>query len=311
MPTRGEIQERILSEKSKGQDLVRREYLRALRDHTGRDTILYASAFTSKKLPEIPGYVISITKEDLEGWMAALHGLKGKALDLILHSPGGSADAADQVVQYLRAKYEDIRVIVPHSAMSAATMIACSADRILMGKHSALGPIDPQLTFSSEQGHTTVAAQSVLDEFERAKLEVGQNPALAALWAGKIRGYPPGLLASCQSAIDHSVSKVQEWLATYMLRNDPDRDSKSKCIAEWLGNAREHKSHGRPIGIQQARAQGIVVDLLEDSQELQEKVLSVFHAAMLTFEVSPCMKFIENHEKGWYVSLAIQAVPVR
>jgi ClpP class serine protease len=28
-------------------------------------------------------------------------------------------------------------------AMSAATMIACAADVIVMGKHSFLGPIDP------------------------------------------------------------------------------------------------------------------------------------------------------------------------
>jgi len=33
--------------------------------------------------------------------MAALHGLKNDKLDLILHSPGGSLDAADQIVQYL------------------------------------------------------------------------------------------------------------------------------------------------------------------------------------------------------------------
>ena len=30
-------------------------------------------------------------------------------------------------------------------AMSGGTMIACSCKEILMGKHSSLGPVDPQI----------------------------------------------------------------------------------------------------------------------------------------------------------------------
>ena len=50
--------------------------------------------------------------------------------------------------------------------MSAATMIACACDEIIMGKHSALGPIDPQITFDS----FTSPAQSILDELTGKKL---------------------------------------------------------------------------------------------------------------------------------------------
>ena len=82
----------------------------------------------------------------------SLHGLTGKELDLILHSPGGSLEAAEQIVTYLRSKYDNIRAIVPQNAMSAATMIACACDEIMMGKHSALGPIDPQITVPTQVG---------------------------------------------------------------------------------------------------------------------------------------------------------------
>ena len=84
--------------------------------------------------------------------MSALHGLKGKVLDLVLHSPGGSLEAADQIVQYIRSKYEHIRAIIPQNAMSAATMIACACDEIVMGKQSAIGPTDPQITFPTPSG---------------------------------------------------------------------------------------------------------------------------------------------------------------
>jgi len=71
---------------------------------------------------------------------------------------------------------------------------------------------------------------------------------------------------------------------------DPDRQLKSVAIADWLGNAKEHKTHGRPIMIEQARDKGLIVERLEDDQELQERVLSVFHAAMVTFQVTQCVK---------------------
>jgi ClpP class serine protease len=95
MPTRSEIQDEIMKVKAGAQDDVRRSYIRKLHDYTKRDTIIYAAAFTSKKFPNIPPALISITSEDVQSFMSALHGLKGDALDLILHSPGGSAEAAD------------------------------------------------------------------------------------------------------------------------------------------------------------------------------------------------------------------------
>jgi hypothetical protein len=113
MPTRGEIQEDIIRRKGTAQDEVRRAYLRQLADHTGRDTILYASAFTSRG-SDVPPLALSVTLDDVQGFMAALHGLKHHELDLILHSPGGSMEAADQIVQYLRSKYRhSLRVSVP------------------------------------------------------------------------------------------------------------------------------------------------------------------------------------------------------
>ena len=77
--------------------------------------------------------------------MTCIHGMDcSKGLDLVLHTTGGSPAAAEAIVNYLRAKFgNDIRVIVPQLAMSAGTMIACSAKQIIMGKQSSLGPIDP------------------------------------------------------------------------------------------------------------------------------------------------------------------------
>jgi len=304
MATKDDITKEILTQKAASQDVVRRKYLADLHEYTKRDTILYSTAFASKKLPNLPSFLVSVTNEDIQGFMAALHGLKGDKLDLILHSPGGSLEAADQIVQYLRKKYAHIRAIVPQNAMSAATMIACACDTIVMGKHSAIGPIDPQVTFPTRNGHSTAPAHAILSEFMQARQEILTDPRTAVLWAGRIQNYPPGFLQMCQDAIRLSEDKVAEWLDMYMFAT---AEKKGAAIAKWLANAGEHKTHGRPIGIDKAVEIGLVIEPLEDDQRLQDRVLPVFHAAAITHELTDCMKIIENHEgRGAFLNVQIK-----
>lgn len=271
------------------QDHIRRKYLKELEEYTDRDTIIYACDFGSLKLAQmreqgipLPSDVFSISGNDIQSFMSALHGLKRNKLDLILHSPGGSLEAAEQIVNYLRSKYEHIRAIIPQSGMSAATMIACSCDQIVMGKHSAIGPIDPQITFRG----FTAPAQAIIDEFEQIKAEVSKDPGLAALWVRRLDSYPPGFLEQCGITVILAKEKVCEWLETFMFKGDENAEQKASTISEWLGDAKIHKTHGRPISIETAREKGLKVVELEKDQDLQEKVLSVFHATILTFETT-------------------------
>jgi len=307
MPTRAEIQQEIETARNTSQDTIRRRFINDLAAHTGRDTIVYMSGFTSMKAPMIPPTFQSITVEDIQGFMAALNGLKGDKLDLIIHSPGGSLEAADQIVQYLRSKYNHIRAIIPQNAMSAATMISCACDEIIMGKQSAIGPIDPQITLPGPHGQFTAPAQSILDDFEKAKLSIIEDPRSAPLWINRINSLPPGILNICTNTISNAKSKVEKWLNDYMFSNMDEK--KGEEIAEWLGNASIHKTHGRPIGISLAKSKGLIVKALEDDQDLQEKVLSVFHACAVTLDVTPVIKFIENSDnKGWFLAAEQTAV---
>lgn len=310
MPARNDIAAEIHRKQNSAgmaHDAVRRKFLKKLCEQTGHDTILYAVAFTSGHLSQIPPHALSVSTQDIQGFMSALHGLSGNKLDLILHSPGGELEAAEQIVHYLRAKYDYIRAIIPQNAMSAATMIACACDEIVMGKHSAIGPTDPQITFPTIHGHFTAPAQALLDEFEEAKREIIDNPQLAILWVNRLQNYQPGLVNMCKDTIALAQKKVEEWLARYMFENEPDGSEKARRIGEWLGNAKEHKTHGRPITCELARTKGLKIVQLEQNQEFQEAVLSVFHATELTFGGTSCVKLIENHKgKGLFSVLRPQ-----
>ena len=190
--------------------------------------------------------------------------------------------------------------------MSAATMIACACDEIVMGRHSAIGPIDPQVTFPTPSGSFTAPAQAILDEFEQAKREVAANPATAPLWVTKIHSYPHGFLTLCSTTLDLAREKVEGWLNSYMFSDLKIEERPGARIASWLANAKEHKTHGRPINIDTARMQGLRVNELEADQTFQEHVLSVFHSIIVTFGTTACVKMVENQNgRGLFLQVTI------
>src|ERR1041385_437142 len=103
MPTWGEILKELQQSAPKDGppqfDTVRRKYLRQLSDYTGRAVILYASKWTQPD-PSIAPESVSIVDEDIQGLMEVIHGVQTTELDLILHSPGGSLEAAEAFVLY-------------------------------------------------------------------------------------------------------------------------------------------------------------------------------------------------------------------
>jgi Serine dehydrogenase proteinase len=302
MPTWGgilnEIRQTAPQGKRRNFDAVRRKYLVALHQHTKRAVILYASKFTSPG--SVPPDFVSINDEDLQGLMEVIHGLTDANLDLILHSPGGSLEACEAWVSYLRSKFTNIRVIVPNLAMSAATMLSCSADRIMLGKHSFLGPIDPQLILNTAVGQRMVSAEAILEQFELAQKEC-KDPSKLGAWLPMLSQYGPDILVKCQHACTMAKNLVQGWLENYMFNGDPQAKKKSTDIAEWLARHRHFKSHGRHIPRSELEAKGLSIDHLEQDQTLQDLVLSVFHATTHTFNGTPAVKIIENHEGHAFV----------
>jgi ClpP class serine protease len=68
-----------------------------------------------------------------------------RAIEVILHTPGGLVLAASQIASALADHPANVRAVVPHYAMSGGTLIALAADEIVLDSHATLGPVDPQL----------------------------------------------------------------------------------------------------------------------------------------------------------------------
>jgi ClpP class serine protease len=86
---------------------------------------------------------------DIEDSEAILRAIRltppDQPIDLILHTPGGLVLAAEQIVHALAEHKGKVTVFVPHYAMSGGTLIALSADELVMDPNAVLGPVDPQI----------------------------------------------------------------------------------------------------------------------------------------------------------------------
>jgi hypothetical protein len=305
LPTFGEIAEELkqsaINRPAPDFDGVRKKYVAELSAYTGRPLIIYYANWLSGGRADA-----SIQLIDMQGMMEVLRGLASPSVDIILHSPGGSAEATDSIVKYMRTKFDDIRVMVPLAAMSAATMWALASNRIVMGKHSQLGPIDPQLMLPNAHGVVmAMPARAIIDQFERAKIELSANQRFLAAWMPLMQQYTPGLLQMCQTSEELAKRLVRAWLAKYMLRNDPGgpaaADIKAEAAAEFFANYALHQSHGIGIDRDAARSAGIIIDDLEADQRLQDSVLSVHHACLYSMIGGGIIKIIENNlGRGFY-----------
>ena len=288
MPNLHGIQQEVRT----GHKAVRVRYAQHLNKITGRNIITYYSGWLQK--PKTPG--MEVNDLDTNALMSVIHGLeRKKGLDLVLHTPGGGVAATESIVSYLRDMFgTDIRVIVPHLAMSAGTMIACAAKTIIMGKHSSLGPIDPQIG--------GISAHGVVLEFERAYNEIkdakGSKKIAAkkAVWIPIIAKYPQTFVGECEQWIVWADEMAREWLETGMFEGIKNAKQKAKKIVDILNDHSHTKSHSRHLSAAYCKKIGLSVEAMEKDQKLQDEILSLHHVCMLTFMETNAVKIIENHQ---------------
>ena len=208
---------------------------------------------------------------------------------------------AEALVSFMRSKFKDIRVIVPQAAMSAATMLACSANLIVMGKHSSLGSIEPLVTLSTAFGHKPTPVGAVIREFRMAEDDSRNKPGALTAWRPILSQYAPGLLADCMRKQNLAKVLTKEWLESYMFHNDDSGADKAAYVTNHLLTSGNFLGHGRRLSIKKAKEMGLKVEDLEEDQTLQDLVLSVFHSTMLSFQYGNVEKIIECHTgRGFY-----------
>ncbi len=237
-----------------------------------------------------------------------------KPIDLLIHSPGGQAEAAERIINLARSySGNDFRVIVPSYAKSAATIVALGADAIVMSDGSELGPIDPQIILRGPQGETRRAAASFVEHRDELLAKIRD----AIQRQEPFQGYMQMLaqvdgpfVKECERAMNLSKEIARKWLKEHMLKGKNDAEVQ-RAVDEFSDPSRT-LSHGRMIDYRQAKSVGIEVEYIPKESDLWEEILELLFrsTSFLNMEVSR-IKLYESAVVSLKTDAVIRAIPLR
>jgi hypothetical protein len=124
----------------------RRARYKAIEDYRKRPLIVYATTTRPNVMGMLAGDAVREFIDQIDALTDA------DKVDVLVHSTGGDALAAWKLMSILRERFDEVVVLVPFMAFSAATLFALGADQIVMHPHASLGPIDPQVTIVQPDG---------------------------------------------------------------------------------------------------------------------------------------------------------------
>lgn len=223
---------------------------------------------------------------------------------VILDTQGGVVEVVERMVTALRHVYGDVTVIVPDRAMSAGTILALSADRIMMDHLSSLGPIDPQI----ERDGKLVPALSYLNQFERLNNKA-QAGALTTAEYALVSKLDLGELYQFEQARELSIELLIKWLSNYKFKNwikTKDRqlevtpkmkEDRAKEIAALLNNPERWHSHGRAIDMRTLQEEvRLKIDDLADNAILHQDIRNYFELLNDYMHREKLVSFIHTRE---------------
>ena len=242
-------------------------HLHSIEETLDADTVAFAS-------PILPGL-----DRNLLDVIEAI-GSKKETISVILDTPGGIVEVVERMVTTLRTNYRNVTVIVPDQAMSAGTIFALSADRIMMDYFSCLGPIDPQI----EKDDNLVPALSYLTQFERLNKKAEEGTLTTAEYALLVK-LDLGELYQFEQARELSIELLVKWLSKYKFKGwhttesrgkkvtDAMKEERARQTADLLNDTERWHSHERGIDIKTLREEvRLEIDDLSDTPELRSNV---------------------------------------
>lgn len=302
-----------LNQNIHGNELVqerKRQLKRISELRDGRAILVFASALTKARAP------IAIDYDDIVPINDQISNLTGDKIDIILETPGGYAEIAEQIVEYIRGKFKDVAFIIPGAAMSAGTIMAMAGDDILMSPLSSLGPIDAQI---SQQGKR-FSADAFLEGLNKIKEEVTGSGVLNKAYIPILQNVSPGEIQSAQNALEFSKVLVTGWLSKYKFKNwqihsttgkpvtENDKKKRASEIAKQLCNHSLWKTHGRSITLKHLRDMKLKIADYTENSKLSDAIQRYFTLLKMFFDETNIFKVYETPDSQIYRNIPIQGI---
>lgn len=278
----------------------------------GRAILVIASELSNSKAP------IAIDYTDLLPINDQIANLSGDRMDVLLETPGGSGEVAEDVVNLLRSKFREVAFIVPGWAKSAGTIVVMAGDEILMGQGSALGPIDAQMTWQGK----TFSAGELIDGMDKIKKEVVSTGVLNKAYIPILQGLSPGELQRAENSQLFAKTLVKEWLVEHKFKNwtthssdgrpvsEEERGARAEEIADKLGDHSCWRTHGRSIRIRDLEEMRLSITDYSKQPDLADAIRRYHVLLQMTFGTTSIYKLFETRDSQIYRFLVAQG-PVK
>ncbi|GAB4362019.1 MAG: hypothetical protein Kow006_33130 [Gammaproteobacteria bacterium] len=182
-----------------------------------------------------------------------------KKIDIMLVTPGGSAQQVAKFVDKLRPRFDNVSFLLPNIAMSAGTIFAMSGDEIVMDSRAYIGPVDPQIPDKNGRFVPAQAVLTLIKEIQRRGedlLKKGQNPPWTDLQI--LNQIDAKEIGNAISASEYSIELVETYLRDYKFKRwdvhsdgrpvtDMEKKTRAREIAELLCDHATWKTHSRGI----------------------------------------------------------------
>ena len=243
--------------------------------------------YSSKFINALPGTPNNIDISDIDGFTDLVQSIRGKSksVDVLLHSPGGQPDATERIVHILRNDFEEVHFIVPHSAYSAATMLALSGDSITLHPSATLGPIDPQINGTP--------ARSIKRGFDKVKEIIKtEGPEALPAYIPLIEKYSLDLLEICEDSEKLSKELVSNWITDFMLKGKEKHQGQVKDSVEYFSDYDTHLLHSRPLVI--SKLKKFDLNIYQSEDPLTELIWEAYVHINGFFGLTAFVKLYEN-----------------
>jgi hypothetical protein len=225
-------------------------------------------------------------------------------IDFYIETPGGSGEAAEEIVKLLRSKFDNVSFIVSGEAKSAGTIIVLSGDEILMTETGSLGPIDAQVRI----GRSVISAYDYMEWVDGKRKEANERGMLNPFDATMIAQITPGELGNVFHALEYAKDLVVDWLAKYKFKNwnltetrkipvtDDDKKERAQEIAKEFTNHSKWRMHGRSIKIKDLEEIGLKIIKIDEEQELADIIYRIQTVCKMLFYSTTTFKIFATQE---------------
>ena len=205
-----------------------------------------------------------------------------------------------ELEQALQNKFKEVNFLIPHSAYSAATMLALSGNSVVLHPSATLGPIDPQVGVPTKEGTILfVPAKSILNGFAKAKkLIKNEGPETLPAYIPLIEKYSLDLFELCEDSEKLSKELVSSWLKKYMFAGERNNSRKIKKAASYFSDYNTHKIHSRPLTPDKLSGFSLKLEVAENP--LRDLLWEAYILLNGFFNISPFVKLYEcTHGVSW------------